>query len=263
MPMRSILLLLLIFPWLRLSSQEQDLKFEAAFVLDADHFIGTDALHYMYFVKNDVLYKKSEQKTWSYNNVSLGKLTSVDIQNPFKIILFYRDYNTVILLDNNLNELSEAIGLIGANYTLAGFASENNLWLYSKDDNLLKLFNYQNKNVQLVTQPLSFYQKDFIAEEIFSDNQTVWLGGSRGILTFNQYASYLSFLAISDAHNFTPLKDGTLYQKSDELIFQNKEIAKKLSLHKKVKIRDYSINKKELLLFDGDSIYSYQWTDNR
>ncbi|MDZ7612685.1 MAG: hypothetical protein U5K51_02370 [Flavobacteriaceae bacterium] len=261
--MRSLVLLFLLFPLQRLSSQEQVLKFEAAFALNADHFIGTDALKHIYFVRNEVLYKKSEQNTWSYNNVNLGKLTLVDIQNPFKIILFYRDYNTVIVLDNNLNELTDAVSLPGANYTLAGFASENNLWLYSKDDNLLKLFNYQNKNIQLLTQPLSFYQKDFLAEEIFSDNQTVWLGGSRGILTFNQYASFLSFQAISDAHDFTPLKDGTLYQKSDDLIFQNKEDTKKLSLHKKVKIRDYSLNRKELLLFDGDSIYRYQWTDKR
>ena len=213
--------------------------------------------------KNEVFYKRSEEKIWSYQNVNLGKLSSVDIGNPFKIILFYRDYNTVIILDNNLNELTGAIGLPGANYNLVGFASENDLWLYSKDDNLLIRFNYQNKNIQLVSQPLSFYQKEFLAEEIFSDNQNIWLGGPKGILTFNQYASFLSFTEISHIRNFIPLKDGFLCQKNEALVFSNQDGEKQIELHKKIELKDYFANGKELLLFDGDTIYRYRWADNR
>jgi len=261
-PMRTRLIIIFIFCLQLLFSQDKPL-FEKAFALEADHFIGTDALQCIYYIKNEVLYKRSEEKTWSYQNVGFGKLSSVDIGNPFKIILFYRDYNTVIVLDNNLNELTGAIGLAGANYNLVGFASENDLWLYSKDDNLLKRFNYQNKNIQLLTQPLSFYQKDFLAEEIFSDNQKVWLGGTQGILTFNQYASFLSFTETSDIRNFTPLKNGFLFQKKEALVFISQAGEKQIEIHKKIELKDYFANGKELLLFDGDSIYRYRWTDNR
>jgi len=260
--MRTRFLIIFLFSLQLLFSQDKP-SFEKAFALKADHFIGTDAFHSVYFVKDEVLYKKSEEKSWSYQNLNLGKLSNVDIENPFKIILFYRDYNTVIVLDNNLNELTDAIGLTGANYNLVGFASENNLWLYSKDDNLLKHFNYQNKNIQLVTQPLSFYQKDFLAEEIFSDNQKVWLGGPQGVLTFNQYASFLSFTEIIYIRNFTPLKDGFLYLKKDALVFSDRAVEKQIELHKKIELKDYFANGKELLLFDGDSIYRYRWTVDR
>jgi hypothetical protein len=260
--MRMPVFIIFLFSLQLLFSQDNPL-FEKSFALEADHFIGTDALHCFYYVKNEVLYKITEEKTWSYQNVNLGKLSSVDIGNPFKIILFYRDYNTVIVLDNNLNELTGAIGLPGANYNLVGFASENDLWLYSKDDNLLKRFNYQNKNIQLITQPLSFYQKDFLAEEIFSDNQKVWLSGPQGILTFNQYASYLSFTETSDIRNFIPLKDGFLYRKNEALVFSNQDGEKPIGLQKKIEPKDYYADSKELLLFDGDSIYRYRWTDNR
>ena len=260
--MRTRVFIIFLLSLQLLFSQDKPL-FENAFVLEADRFIGADALHSIYYIKNEVFYKRSEEKIWSYQNVNLGKLSSVDIGNPFKIILFYRDYNTVIVLDNNLNELTGAIGLPGANYNLVGFASENDLWLYSKDDNLLKRYNYQNKNIQLITQPLSFYQKDFLAEEIFSDNQNVWLGGPQGILTFNQYASYLSFTETSDIRNFIPLKDGFLYRKNGVLVFSNQDGEKPIGLHKKIELKDYYANGKELLLFDGDSIYRFRWTDDR
>ncbi len=260
--MRTLLIIIFFFCLQLLFSQDKPF-FEKAIALKADRFIGADALHSIYYIKNEVFYKRSEEKIWSYQNVNLGKLSSVDIGNPFKIILFYRDYNTVIVLDNNLNELTGAIGLPGANYNLVGFASENDLWLYSMDDNLLKRFNYQNKNIQLITQPLSFYQKNFLAEEIFSDNQKVWLGGPQGILTFNQYASYLSFTETSDIRNFIPLKDGFLYRKNEALVFSNQDGEKPIGLHKKIELKDYYANGKELLLFEGDSIYRYRWTDDR
>ena len=53
--------------------------------------------------------KKTPKKTFSYSNIELGKLSMVNIQNPFKIILFYADFNTAILLDNNLNELTQKL----------------------------------------------------------------------------------------------------------------------------------------------------------
>jgi len=260
--MRTLLIIIFFFCLQLLFSQDKPF-FEKAIALEADRFIGADALHSIYYIKNEVFYKRSEEKIWSYQNVNLGKLSSVDIGNPFKIILFYRDYNTVIVLDNNLNELTGAIVLPVANYNLVGFASENDLWLYSMDDNLLKRFNYQNKNILLITQPLSFYQKNFLAEEIFSDNQKVWLGGPQGILTFNQYASYLSFTETSDISNFIPLKDGFLYRKNEALVFSNQDGEKPIGLHKKIELKDYYANGKELLLFEGDSIYRYRWTDDR
>jgi len=260
--MRTLLIIIFFFCLQLLFSQDKPF-FEKAIALEADRFIGADALHSIYYIKNEVFYKRSEEKIWSYQNVNLGKLSSVDIGNPFKIILFYRDYNSVIVLDNNLNELTGAIVLPGANYNLVGFASENDLWLYSMDDNLLKRFNYQNKNILLITQPLSFYQKNFLAEEIFSDNQKVWLGGPQGILTFNQYASYLSFTETSDISNFIPLKDGFLYRKNEALVFSNQDGEKPIGLHKKIELKDYYANGKELLLFDGDSIYRFRWTDDR
>ena len=52
----------------------------------------------LYYVTNNVFYKKGTEKTISYNTISLGNLTHVDLYNPLQIVLFYKDFNTVIFV---------------------------------------------------------------------------------------------------------------------------------------------------------------------
>ena len=70
-------------------------------------FKGFDGLGNEYFVKNNVFMKQSETESWEYKNVALGKISAVDIINPLKIVLFYEDFNSVVLLDNQLNKMTE------------------------------------------------------------------------------------------------------------------------------------------------------------
>lgn len=51
--------------------------------------------------------KKNNTQLWQYKNLSLGKITKIDLQNPLKIVLFYEGFNSVILLDNQLNEIQK------------------------------------------------------------------------------------------------------------------------------------------------------------
>jgi hypothetical protein len=52
--------------------------------------------------------KIGTRETFVYQNFSLGKITKVDLQNPLKIVLFYENFNTVVTLDNQLNEIQKS-----------------------------------------------------------------------------------------------------------------------------------------------------------
>jgi hypothetical protein len=56
-----------------------------------------------------IFFLKSARETFVYQNFSLGKITKVDLQNPLKIVLFYENFNTVVTLDNQLNEIQKSI----------------------------------------------------------------------------------------------------------------------------------------------------------
>jgi hypothetical protein len=85
---------------------------------------------FYYTVKNNIFSKIGTRETFVYQNFSLGKITKVDLQNPLKIVLFYENFNTVVTLDNQLNEIqknfSESSVPIVA--TAIGIASQNQFW---------------------------------------------------------------------------------------------------------------------------------------
>ena len=58
-------------------------------VFKADSFVGYDGFSNLFFTKNNVLYKKVDNLFLEYQNVSLGKITKVDLTNPLKVVIFY------------------------------------------------------------------------------------------------------------------------------------------------------------------------------
>ena len=87
-------------------AQEFKTAFFKDYSINADKFIGVDDFENSYYINHNNLYKKTAQTIYSYANSQLGEITSVDITNPLKILVFYRDFNAVLLLDNRLNELT-------------------------------------------------------------------------------------------------------------------------------------------------------------
>ncbi len=139
------------------------------FVLNtSDHFLGYDSFGFFYTLTNNVFTKVAQNETLEYKNISLGKVTNVDLQNPLKIVLFYEDFNTVVILDNQLNE-SQKINFsettIPVLATAIGIASQNQLWVYNSLNQQIGLFDYLNKEYKTISIPLTTpvlsYTSDF------------------------------------------------------------------------------------------------------
>ena len=135
---------------------------------DMDVFVGYDGMGNLYFIKNNIFYKKNNQELWQYKNVSLGKITKIDFQNQLKIMLFYENFNTVILLDNQLNETQKinfSENEIPIMATATGTASQNRLWIYNSLTQEIGLFDYLKNTFRSITPPFSGtikqYQSDF------------------------------------------------------------------------------------------------------
>src|SRR5690606_40664419 len=52
-----------------------------------------------------VINKQGPDGNFLFNDLQLGRITSVDIINPLKVVVFFQDTNTVVLLDNKLSEI--------------------------------------------------------------------------------------------------------------------------------------------------------------
>lgn len=138
------------------------------FKIDTDEFIGYDSFGYSYQIKNNVFSKIKGSEIFEYKNVSLGNITKVDIQNPLKIVLFYEDFNSVVLLDNQLNKMTEinfSQNTIPIVVSTIGMSTQNQLWIFNTLNQQIGLFDYLKNEYKTVSIPLTegikYYQTDF------------------------------------------------------------------------------------------------------
>jgi hypothetical protein len=164
--MKRMLVVLLFVGSYALSGQNLKAVAMQSFALDADTFLGYDALGAFYYIKNNVLTKTADDKIWEYKNLQLGKISKVDLRNPLKIVVFFQNFNTIVLLDNQLNE-TQKINL-NDNSIIAiatGLAAGNRLWIYNSLSQKIGLYDYSKNDFQTLTTPfmdnVKYYCSDF------------------------------------------------------------------------------------------------------
>jgi len=136
--------------------------------ITADAFVGFDGFNNCIYFKNNVLIKKVDQSILQYQNLGLGKISKVDITNPLKIIIFYEEFNAVIVLDNQLNEIQKIEFSRLETPVLAsavGISGQNKLWVFNTLNQQIGLYDlnsstYENKSIPL-SESIAYYQTDF------------------------------------------------------------------------------------------------------
>jgi len=105
---------------------------------------STDNLGNIYLLTATNQLKKVNEKGDSiavYNDVRrYGKIYSVDAANPLKVLVYYKDFATAVVLDRLLN-VRAAIDLRKQNIlqvTAITSSYDNNIWLYDELDSKLK-----------------------------------------------------------------------------------------------------------------------------
>ena len=136
--------------------------------IECDVFLGYDNQLNNYSIKNNILTKNSESITYQYNNLGLGNITRVDFQNPLQIVVFYKNFNMVVLLDNQLNEIKKIdFNLKSTPVTLEAVAlsSQNQIWIYDSISSKIGLYNvntYAFKWIStMLENPISYYESDY------------------------------------------------------------------------------------------------------
>jgi len=259
--MKKILLLFLCFHCSMMHAQGITTELKAQHSLDAEKFVGVDEFDNMYYINDNILYKKTTEELFSYSNIESGKLSMVNIQNPFKIILFYADFNAAIILDNKLNELTQKIDFTKEtllnNVLFVSTASQNNLWLFA-NDNKLHLYDYQLKKELMQTQPITFYESSFLPENVVSTYKNIWILAKDGVLEFNEYGIYVQAYNIKDADQIFPYQKGFIYKLNGSFFYNDLAKVIPIPLDHKTEANSTYINNSNIFIYDGSQVYEYQ-----
>jgi len=259
--MKHFGLILLWLNCLTITSQEITAPLYLKIPLEAETFVGIDEFQNRYYINNNILYKQTKSKLFSYSNISLGKITTVNIQNPFKLIIFYQDFNAVMIVDNNLNELTEKIDFtketLFNNVQYVTGSSQNNIWLFA-DDNKLHLYDYRNLSEQTQTQALTFYEEDYIPKTIISTYKNVWILSNAGVMQFNEYGNFIDSFEKPDIVSIYPFKKKFIFFESESFFYQKEKEIIPINLSHEHVIKDISVNNSYISIYDGEFVYQYE-----
>lgn len=236
--------------------------------MDMDRFIGIDSYKNTYFIKNRVLHKQGEDGDYRFNSLQLGRIASVDIINPLKVVVFFQDTNTVVLLDNKLSEIRRISFHELANFLNAGTATtaeNNSLWIFNIDSQQLELYNYRAKNQTTVSQPFP----GSIVSQASNFNFCFVLTENK-LRAFNVYGSFLNEIdsdgyehIVQQNESVLALKNNTLFYIKDFAKHKTKISEPPLQIEfpePEITIQDLQLTKEFLYIYDGENLNTYTLT---
>jgi hypothetical protein len=170
---------------------------------------AVDNLGNIYVLNSDNQLKKIGPKGDSlavFNDVRrYGKISHLDVTNPLKILVYYREFTTVIELDRFLNMVN-TVDLRKQNILEAkavALAYENNIWVYDELDARLKLIGDDGSIVDQTTDFRQLFDSVPDPVTICDQGGLVYLyDPAKGVYIFDHYGTLKTHLDLRGWQDF-------------------------------------------------------------
>jgi len=241
----SKLIIFFLFLSCLMFSQNIEIKLEKT-IFDEAYFIGIDKFDDVYLLKNNVLIKKNETQIWEFKDFNLGDVYRVDLSNPLQLLLFYKDLQTIIVLDNQLNEVRR-IAIDAENSFFIkdiGLSIQNKIWLFDEKFQRFGFYDMQNHKWHF----FSYLVKQSPIEIFTNYNQIIWKDEKNNVFEMNIFgqvdkiytlennqkiigidATFLLFemnkkIYIRNRKGFETQEIKNVQEKYDKIVFKNEKM---------------------------------------
>jgi hypothetical protein len=195
--------LLLCFSYSLQAQEDSVFKFSKT-INGSFSYFNVDNLNYLYLVNQDNQLKKIAPNGDSvavFNDVRrYGKLYSLDLANPLKILLYYKNFSTVVVLDRLLN-IRNSIDFRKQNiFRVKALAAsyDNNMWIFDEQDLKLKKIDEQGKVLMETVDCRQLFDSVPSPEQIIDRDGFVYLyDPAKGFYIFDYYGSFKNKLTFT------------------------------------------------------------------
>ncbi len=158
-----------------------------------------------------------------FNQVArYGKLSYVEAQNPWKTLLFYKNFSTIVLLDKYLNVVG-SINLGNKNiFRVKAVTSsyDNKIWLFDEQDNKMKKID---DNGNLLSESVDFrllFDSVPSPEKIIDQDGFLYLyDPQKGVFQFDYYGAFKNKLTFLNWTNIQVIGK-TIYGFDQEYLYK-------------------------------------------
>jgi hypothetical protein len=179
----------------------------------------------IYIINSSNQLKKLDDKGDSvgvFNMVNkYGRLSYIEAQNPWRTILFYKNFSIIVLLDKYLNMLAN-INLRQQNFfnVKAVTASyDNNIWLFDEQDSKLKKIDNSGKSLLETIDLRLLFDSVPSPEQIIDKGGFVYLyDPKKGMYVFDYYGAFKNKITFLSWKDFTVIGK-TIYGYDDKYFY--------------------------------------------
>ena len=186
-------------------------------------YMTTDQLGNIYIgdAQNLYMYNKFGDSLNAFNSRRFGDISFVDATDPYKILVYFQDYNFILFLDNYLAENGEAIDLQTLGFDQSSMACrsrENGFWVFDrirqKIFHLDADFNQTHETVNLIQWFGKRINPNFMVEY---NNQLYVNEKKSGIYVFDHFGTFLKKIPIQDLDHFQVREASLNFEVNDQL----------------------------------------------
>lgn len=226
-----------------------------------------DHLENIYLLTSTDQLKKLNSKGDSvavFNNVrNYGKVFQMDVSNPLRVLLYYKDFSTIVVLDRLLN-IRSTIDLRKQNIfqvQALALSYDNKIWLYDELEHKLKKIEEDGKLLFETADFRQLFNEAYAFTSIADQDGLIYLyDWQKGVLTFDYYGALKRKIQFTGVKNFTVTGKTLFGVRNDSLIqyqpdsFISREIALPAGL-RQARAVNFTSNKIYALKNDGLEIY--------
>jgi hypothetical protein len=230
--------------------------------------VAMDNLDNLYIISSTGQIKKlnaAGDSAGVYNQVkNYGKLYSIDVSNPLKLLLFYKDFSTVVILDRFLANQS-MLDLKKSSVlspSAIGNSYDSKIWVYDEYDNKLKKIDEQGNKLSETADFRTVFNQSISPQKILNDNGLVYLADTaNGVFVFDNYGSFKKKIPVKNWQTITIANNNIISATGDMINVFNSST--QLQTQKRVPFfKPYLhsfITASKLVNFSDNSIQIYQY----
>lgn len=179
-----------------------------------------DGFGNIYLINNSQINKYKSDGTFfkTFSIKRYGDIFDVDVTNPLKIQVFYKDFQQIIFLDNQLSESNASISLEKISYEQCGLtcsSANNSFWIFNKQNNELIRLNNDLEPFIKTGNLKRILEIDISPNFMREHNGYLYLNCPKeGILVFDIFGTYYKTIPIKNLKEF-------IVQNSNIIYFQN------------------------------------------
>jgi len=226
-------------------------------------FIKLDPYGNIYAVKESQLYKFSSQGKllFHYSDNTLGVISSIDVFNPMKIMLFYQNSGTLVFLNEQLTPIREPVSLFDANYftiSLASYSAANQIHLYDNVNRYLLTLDFFMREISRT--PINFPSFNPIKMIELEEKTLAIHDTEQGVFLFDIFSTFNKLIPLITPRSVTVTPELIYFANDNEITIYNYKTmsieTQQLPISNVIQTQFY--RNKMILLLQNGTIWIYE-----